>query len=164
MKALVAYYSWTGKTAEIAKAIAAELGADLEAISEPKPRRGVFAFLRSALEARGKEAAPILPLSRRAGDYDIVILGSPVWAGRIASPMRAYIERERVNLKQVAFFCTLGGANGEQALADLREACGLDPRAELLIDARALATGIWRAPVGAFGRKIALALATPAAA
>ena len=33
-----------------------------------------------------------------------------------------------VNLKQVAFFCTLGGANGDQALADLRAACGLEHR------------------------------------
>ena len=164
MKALVAYYSWTGKTAEIAKAIAAELGADLEPIREPKPRRGLFSFLRSALEARGNKAAPILPLSKRAADYDVVVLGSPVWAGRMASPMRAYIEREGVNLKQVAFFCTLGGANGDQALADLRAACGLDPRAELLVEARALATGIWRARVGAFARKVALAFAAPAAA
>jgi O-6-methylguanine DNA methyltransferase len=97
---------------KVAEAIAAALSADLEPIRETKRRAGLFAYFRSAIEAKKRKTAPILASAHDPADYDLVVLGTPVWAGEISSPLRAYVEREKAKLQRVAFFCTLGGANG----------------------------------------------------
>lgn len=159
-KTLVAYYSWSGNTAKVARAIAAALPADVEEIREVKPRTGLFAFVRSAIEARRRKTAPIVAAETDAGEYDLVILGTPVWAGEMAPALRAYIEREKHHFKDVAFFCTLGGANGERALAGMRAAAGRAPIAELLIDASGLKSG-WRRQVHDFAQSLSGFDATP---
>lgn len=153
-KILIACYSWTGVTARVAGALAEALGAEVETIHEARPRRGPLAFVRSIWEVGRRIPAPILAPARRAADYDLVVLATPVWAGRMASPMRAYVEREKAGLKAVAFLATLGGANGEGALAGLRAACGREPRAELLLSAAELKSGAWRAQLEAFARSL----------
>jgi flavodoxin len=152
-KHLVAYYSWSGNTDKVGRAIAAALSADVEEIRELRPRTGLFAFMRSAIEASRRKTSPIAASAMDAAAYDVVILGSPVWAGEMAPALRAYIERERTKFKDVAFFCTLGGANGQRALAGMRTACGRTPVAELLVDAAALKSG-WRRQVHEFARSL----------
>jgi flavodoxin len=150
---LVAYYSWTGKTDKVGRAIAAALSADVEEIRELKPRKGFFAFMRAAIEASRRKASLISAPATDAAAYDVVILGTPVWAGEMAPALRAYIEREKTKFKDVAFFCTLGGANGERALAGMAAACGRDPIAQLLVDASALKSS-WRRAVHDFAERI----------
>ena len=84
-RSLVVFYSWTGNTGKVARALAETLSAELEEIREVKPRGGLFAFLRSGMEASRKRPAPIVRCSRNLADYDLVILGSPVWAASMAS-------------------------------------------------------------------------------
>ncbi|MBY0563219.1 MAG: hypothetical protein K2P58_03445 [Hyphomonadaceae bacterium] len=153
-KVLVAYYSWSGNTERAAKAIAEALGADLEAIKDRKPRRGLFAYVRSGMEAAGERAAPIAPAIKSAANYDLVLLGFPVWAGKMASPMRSYILRERAIFKQIALFCTLGGAGGEAALAGAAALCQRTPVATFAFDERTLRAGPWREQAAAFARSV----------
>jgi flavodoxin len=157
---LVAYYSWTGHTAKVAEALAARLSADLEEICEVKPRRGPLIFIRSALEAACRRPAAIRPSVRNVADYDVVVLGSPVWAQDMASPMRAFLLREKPSLKQVALFCTLGGAGGEEALGKMEALCGQPAFADLLVREAALKTNAWCKLVEDFARRIR-ALAEP---
>jgi flavodoxin len=153
-KCLVAYYSWNGNTAKVARALAEFLSADVEEIRDAKRRSGFFAFLRSASEASREKPAPILPLSRNAGDYDILILGSPVWAQKMASPVRSYILRERQRVKNLALFCTLGGAGGETVLASMEAACGRRPVANLQVREADFKSGAWKDLVEDFARRI----------
>jgi flavodoxin len=116
---LIAYYSWTGTTAKVAQALASRLGAGLEAIAEVRPRLGSGGHVRSVFEAVFKMAPAIAPSSKKAADYDVVILGSPVWAQDIASPMRSYIRRERNGIRQLALFCTQMGAGGQAVVRQM---------------------------------------------
>lgn len=59
-KCLVVYYSRTGNTAKIARAIAESLSADIDPIRETRDRRGAIAYIRSAFEALRRKPAPIL--------------------------------------------------------------------------------------------------------
>lgn len=151
---LVAYYSWTGRTARVAKAVAEDLGADVEEIRDARPRTGPFAYMRSAIEASRRKAAPIRPPVHRPEDYDAVVLGCPVWAGAMASPMRAYIDVHRNRLPSVALFCTLGGSGAETTLARMSELCDRAPAAKLSVDAAALESDGWRGAVQDFARHI----------
>ena len=151
---LVAYYSWTGNTAKVAHAIAEALSADIEEIHDLRPRVGSFAFAATALASVFQRSAPIVAPTKNVADYDVVILGCPVWASNMATPMRSYIMREKSGIKQVALFCTLGGSGGKIALAKMTTVCGHTPLADLMLEQPALASGAWRALTETFARQV----------
>ena len=153
-RCLVAYFSWSGNTAKVAKSLAETLSADVEEIRDVKRRSGFFAFLRSASEASRGKSAPIMPLTRDAAEYDVVILGSPVWAQKMASPMRSYILQEKSRIKRVALFCTLGGAGGDAALSSMAALCSKASIADLQVRDSDLKSGAWRTAVEDFARRI----------
>jgi flavodoxin len=153
-KALVVYYSWTGHTRQIAEAIAAELSADVEEIREVRPRAGWVAYFRSVWEALRSRSAPIGKPQKNASAYDLVVLGTPVWAGRVASPMRTYIAQERGRFARIALFCTEGGANGEKAMAQVAQLCGKEPAATLIVTERDIRSGAYRQKVADFAKAL----------
>jgi flavodoxin len=154
MSYLVAYYSWSGHTAKVAKALAEQLQGDLEEIRDAKRRKGLLAYFRSAMEAGQKKPAPIEPAVKDVAAYDVVILGCPVWASQMASPMRAYIARERPKLRQIAVFCTMGGSGGDAVLASMASLCGLTPAARLVVADDALRSGAWSKATADFARQV----------
>jgi flavodoxin len=153
-KYLVAYYSWTGNTAKVAKLIAETLSADIEEINDVEPRSGPFAFAAAVVASLLKRSPPILQRTKSVADYDVVILGCPVWASNMATPMRTYITRENPRIKQVGLFCTLGGSGGKAALARMAALCGRTSLIDLIVDQPALASGTWRGLTENFARQV----------
>lgn len=134
-RTLIAYYSMTGKTRKIADEIRSTIGADFEEIREPKTRHGVGGMLRAFYDAIVRREPPIEPITRNPVDYDLLVLGGPVWAGRMAAPVRTYAHRYGAQAHQVAFFCTEGGRGAQQAFAELEKFCQHAPSATLVVDA-----------------------------
>lgn len=85
---LCIYYSRSGNTRAAAEEIAAALDAELAEITDAQDRSGLKGYFRSGLDAMRRTVQPIDPLQteRPLTDYRLVILASPVWAGRCASP------------------------------------------------------------------------------
>jgi flavodoxin len=130
---LVAYYSRTGITAQIGQEIAEMCGGDIEVIRDSKSRSGPLGFLRSLYESiTGKQPA-LLDSTQDPGNFDTVILGTPVWAGRMSSPMRTYLHRHRDRFHRVALFCTMAGNGGDKALAEVAALCGKTPFAQVML-------------------------------
>lgn len=123
-RVLVVYYSRSGYTEFVAKRIAAACHADLERIEDPRKREGVCQYLRSALEALLGWRPAIAPGRRRPANYDLVIIGTPVWFWNVASPVRTWLQRHHTALSQVAVFCTFGGSGHAKVLDDLEGLCG----------------------------------------
>ena len=107
MKVLVVYYSRTGNTRFVAEAVTQSLEADIEEIKDGKNRMGVFGFLRCGYEAIFKKLTDIEVSGKNPEEYDLIIVGSPVWAGRLSSPVRTYLHLHGHKFKNVAFFITL---------------------------------------------------------
>jgi len=103
---LVVYYSRSGHADLVAKQLAARCHADLERIEDRSPRQGVTGHLRSALESILGLRPAIARACRHPADYDLVIVGTPVWFWGVASPVRTWVHRHRAELKQVAVFCS----------------------------------------------------------
>lgn len=120
MKVLVVYYSRTGNTKLVSDAIARSLNADVEEIYDKKNRAGVFGFLISGYEALFHKHPEISPIKNEPDKYDLVIIGSPTWAGRISSPVRTYATRYGRKLKKCAFFTTCS-ASGDKVFSQLKE-------------------------------------------
>jgi NAD(P)H-dependent FMN reductase len=153
-KVLVAYYSRTGNTKRLARAIAAALDADVEEIHDPTDRSGALGFLRSGIEAYAGVLAGVDHPRRDPADYDVLVVGTPVWAGSVSSPARTYLWHERARLPQVAFLATLGARGHERAFEQMKGLAGRAPLATLAVRDGALAHGLPRDEVARFAEAV----------
>ena len=135
-KILVVYYSRSGATRAVANAIARYCRADVEELRDVESRRGFGGYVRSAVEALRAQQGRIREPVRNPRDYDVVVLGTPVWAGHMSSPLRAYLAQCSVSGKQAAFFCTMGGRGAENVFAELTRLTGQAPLATLAMTTR----------------------------
>lgn len=131
-RTLVVYYSRSGNTRLVAEKLAKVLGADLEPIVDPTPRKGPLGYLRSGLQALTGAEPDIAAATHDPSTYDAVFVGSPVWAARLASPVRTYLTRHRRNFRSVSFFVTCSN-DFERALRQMAAAAGTEPEATLAV-------------------------------
>ncbi len=125
------YYSRTGNTRKVASFLAEKLSAELEEIKEVLPGRKTF--FSAAWQARRKYCPPILPQKFNPSAYHLVIIGTPVWAFTMASPVRSFLTLHRGRLRQAAFFCTLGGYGSKNTFQEMERVAGKKPLACLSI-------------------------------
>lgn len=131
MKVLVVFYSRDGHTRRAAEIIADTLKADIDEVVDKKPRKGIFGFLKAGYDAtRGKTTAIIF--TKDPGKYDIVVVGTPVWNGRVTPAVRTYLMRNRRNIKRCVFFATCAERAGK-CLRQMRDLYGSDVLAERII-------------------------------
>ncbi len=154
MKALTVYYSRTGITAEVARAVHEELGGDLEEIRVTRDRRGISGSLLLALEALLTMKAPIVEAKNEPGRYDLVVVGTPVWSQNMSTPVRAYLERYRASFKTTGFFVTCRGIGGMKVLRDMELLVGEDAGALLEIKRGDFRSGGYREKAGRFVREL----------
>ena len=133
MKALVVFYSMTGNTEKVARELARRLEADIEVIEGRAKRSGAIGRLRSVFEAIFKIPAENFPSTREDADYDIVVLGGPVWAKNMASPVRAFIRSEGAHINNLAVFCTEMGSGGAHVLDQMAALWGGAATAKMTI-------------------------------
>jgi len=147
---LIAYYSMGGNTRRVAEEIRAATGADLEEIREPHPRRGLPGVVRALFDATLRRRPAILAGTHDLGDYDLVVIGGPIWASRLAAPVRTFAQRHAAGAKRVAFFCTEGGQGADAAYADLERLSHRHPIGTFTVDAEHLEPGAHRSELGHF--------------
>lgn len=164
-KCLIVYYSRTGVTAKVAKELAQACGADLEQIIDRDQREGLAGYLRSAWQALRRRHADIAAPLHHAGDYPLIVLGTPVWAGHMSAPMRSYIAQQRAQFRNVGLFCTMGGSGGPDVLDAMAELCGTAPLARLCLRQRDVLADRHRQALHPFAEKLVVrAPAEPAPA
>jgi flavodoxin len=121
MKTVVAYYSRTGHTKFISEKIAQQLGADLCEITDKKNREGRLGFLGGAGDAL-REKLTDIAVSRSIDGYELVVIGTPVWAGKITPAIRKFVATNDFKEKMVALFVTLDGNKPEKSLENMKAA------------------------------------------
>jgi len=121
---LVVYYSSTGNTRRVAQDIAARLGADIERINDEKNRRGLFGLIGAALDSARERPAQITPTSKCPSDYALIVVGTPVWAGKMTPAARAYLRMIRGSLSDIAFFTTSGATDAEKIVPAMEALAG----------------------------------------
>jgi len=115
MKTLILYYSLEGYTKKLAEALAEELGTDIErvlAVKEINPK-GIRKFLWGGRQAMMGKTPAIEDLRSDFETYDLILVGSPVWAFTFAPPIKTVIEQGKLKGKKVAYFCTHEGGLGK---------------------------------------------------
>ena len=111
-KILVAYFSVTNNTEGIAQKLADGLGADLYEITPSKPYTDEDldygnSQSRSSAEMNDPSARPEISGSvENMEQYDVVLIGYPIWWGEAPRIMSTFIESYDFSGKTVAAFCT----------------------------------------------------------
>lgn len=135
-KILVVFYSRSGRTKKVAKTISEILKCDIEEIFDTKDRRGVSGFLSAGNDAVNRRFTTIKELKKNPSIYDLVIIGTPIWAGNISAPIRTYLSLHKEDFKNVAFFCTCLGSGAKKVFTDMENICQKPPLALLDLTSR----------------------------
>ena len=115
MKTAVIYYSYDGNCALIAEFIKAALNVDKFEIKtvDSKRRKGFALYLWGGGQAVLKKKPEIHPVAADIDSYDLIILGTPVWAASPAPAILSYLDKTKISGKKLALFCCHRGGMGK---------------------------------------------------
>lgn len=121
MKSLIAYYSRTNITRKLAEDIAEALGADIEEITTTEKYTGKIGYARAGKHAISEKIVETGEQKHDPADYDVVYLGTPVWAGKSSNPLISYIKNNEGKFREVRFFATAGSGGFDSTFKQLEE-------------------------------------------
>jgi flavodoxin len=124
MKVLIAYYSYEGNCASVADKIkAARPDADvLRLVAEDdRPRGPVAKYIWGGKQVLSGKKPALKPCGVDVNVYDLIIMGTPVWAGSYAPAIASFIAETKIEGKTFALFCCHAGGKG-RALEKLKAA------------------------------------------
>ena len=162
-KILLAYYSRTGTTRILAEFIATIFPCDVEEIRDIHDRHGIIGAVRSGWQGWLRRPAPIKNVVHRVLDYDLVVIGTPVWVGNPASPIRRYLLDNQTRFNRVAFFCSLGGSGGDKALEEMGRIAERTPIATLSVTQGEIDSNRYRDKAREFSEVIAQSIGSAVA-
>lgn len=126
-KVLVSYFSASGNTRKVAEKISKVLDGELFEI-EPKDKYTIEDLdwtnkkSRSSVEMNNREYRPkIKNKIINLDDYDIVLIGFPVWWYVAPTIINTFIEEYNLDNKNVYVFVTSGSSSVDSSFDDLKE-------------------------------------------
>lgn len=124
-KVLVAYYSWSGHTKEVAEAIHKQIDSDLFAIETvqiyPEEYRETTEQAKKEINAGFRPE--LKDKVENINQYDIIFLGSPNWWGTIAPAVSSFLADYDLSGKTVIPFITHGSGGVQNTVNAIKEQC-----------------------------------------
>ena len=81
--------------------------------------QGKLGYIRGGKDAMSEKVIDLEELKYNPEDYDVVYLGTPVWAGKASTPLYSYIKQNADKFKNVKFFVTAGGKGFDSTLEQM---------------------------------------------
>jgi flavodoxin len=122
MKALVLYYSFEGNTELIATTICETLKVPIARIHPVKDltSTGFSKYVWGGGQVVMGIKPKLEPLEVDLNEFDVIFLGSPIWAGTYAPPIKTLLENGILKNKKVFYFYTHeGGAQNAEKRAEV---------------------------------------------
>jgi flavodoxin len=115
MKSIVIYYSFEGNTKLIANSVCDTLGADLLRLQLAKElkTKSFIKYFWGGKEVFIKKTPELLPYYFDVDAYDLILIGTPVWAWNFAPAVKTFLTKEKIKNKKIALFCCHGGGKGK---------------------------------------------------
>ena len=126
---LCMYYSRTGNTKQTMEEIAGTLDAELVELQDGIDRSGWGGWLRSGLDAVRRTTRRTKPFhtKKKLPYYRLVIIGSPVWAGRCSSVARGFLKEYGKDIQNAAYVLLRGSEDRNEEIfeqMDMYTPCG----------------------------------------
>ena len=128
-KALVAYFSASGVTAEVAKKLANAVEADIYEIQPevpyvPADLNWMDKQARSTIEMHNKSIRPaIADRDAKIEEYDVIYLGFPIWWYVAPTIINTFLEAYDFSGKTIVLFATSGGSGFGNTVQELEGSC-----------------------------------------
>jgi DNA-binding transcriptional ArsR family regulator len=138
IRACVIFYSFSGITRRVAEGIRDASGCDLIEVRARNPYTALTAYTKGILRSRKEACDPIEPAEIDVSDYDLLIIGTPVWVSKPAPPANTMIRALKgCEGKMVVVFTTYLNQPGEalQILSKALAGRGVRVMAEISLDA-----------------------------
>jgi hypothetical protein len=116
----------------VAQVICSQLQADCEELIDTKKRTGILGYLRARRDVGTKALTTLQEPKYAPQDYDVVILGTPVWRNSVSTQIRTYISNYKEQFKYVAFF-SIQKSEKRDVLKELKDLCDQIPLASLTV-------------------------------
>jgi len=115
MKTLIIYYSFEGNVKLLSETMANEIKAD---VLELHPKQelqstGFMKYLWGGRQVIMKEEPELEPINTNLDDYELLVIGTPVWAGSYTPAIRSFLSNNSIINKKVALFCSHEGGLGK---------------------------------------------------
>ena len=123
MKTAVVFFSLEGNTKFVAEKMAQHLGADFIQLMpvQEYPTGNVSKYFWGGKSAVFKEHPKLEPYRFHAEQYDLVIIGSPIWASTYAPPLRTFLRENDLQNKKIAIFACCSGGTADKYFAQVKE-------------------------------------------
>ena len=131
-KTLVAYFSASGTTAQVAKELAKAAGAELYEIRPQVPyTKADLNWMdkksRSSVEMNDKSSRPALAdKDANIEAYDTILLGFPIWWYVAPTIINSFLESYDFSGKRIVLFATSGGSGFGRTVAGLKASVAAD--------------------------------------
>ena len=119
---LIAYFSWSGVTKNIARFIKEITGGDefqIETV-EPYPDDYDLTVKRAKKELHDG-VKPEIVSKRDISRYDVIFIGSPCWSGTISCPVATFIASSNFRGKTIIPFITHGGSGLASTVSEIKK-------------------------------------------
>jgi flavodoxin len=124
-KILIAYFSHSGNTREIANQIHSLVGGDIFEIRSVQTYPNEYDAV--VKQAKKEQEANLRPaLTRKVMDidsYSVVFVGYPNWWGTMPMPVFSFLEGHNLKGKIIIPFCTHEGSRMGRSVSDIRKLC-----------------------------------------
>ena len=123
MKTLVVYYSFEGNTKYAAELITQKLDSTVISLEPVKdyPRGNVGKFIWGGKAATFSEKPKLKPYKCSVDDYDMIIIGTPVWNSRITPPINTFLHENDIKDKVVAIFASSASGDAEKCISRMKQ-------------------------------------------
>ena len=113
-KTLILYYSLTGNTKASCEALQEALRADIVEIKDLVNRSGRWGFFKTAIGSLLGMHTETEPENPDFSSYPNIILGSPIWTGKMSMAIRTLIDKNSFAGKKVVIFTTTNAFEQEK--------------------------------------------------
>lgn len=162
-KILVIVYSYTGTCRRVGQLLCGQQqGWRMAEIVETRPRRGAMGTLRCVLDSIFRRHPAIHYDGPAPDDFDALVVVSPIWAQRLAGPMRSFLASRRNRWPHVFVVSVMGGKGAPNALAEITELVGRVPVLSTAITQREVDDGSCAGPLEVFGTAVSNASSSQA--
>lgn len=121
MKRAIVYYSLSNNTKEAAEYLAEKTGADLFRIEPVKPMPDTFKkqILVGGMQSSFGLKPAIKGVPENIAEYDEIIMGAPIWAGKAAAPINTLLAKYNIADKVTTVFTFSGGGDNDKCIEAL---------------------------------------------
>ena len=126
MKTTIVFYSYDGNCKFVSEQISSLLKADvvqIEPVKEKRRSKFGMIFVGAGQVIFNRKPA-LKPYTFDAAESDLIIIGTPVWAGSPSPAIKSFLSKSKITGKKLALFVCHGGGPGnalEKLKAELKD-------------------------------------------